>query len=52
MSTITPAVLLDGAVASLDDVNGNFDQLTEINGKLETAISKLWATVMQGISVF
>jgi hypothetical protein len=35
MSTITPVVLLDGAVASLDDVNGNFDQFTEINGKLE-----------------
>ena len=34
MSTITPSVLLDGAIASLDDVNGNFDQLTEINGKL------------------
>jgi len=37
MSTITPSVLLDGAIASLDDVNGNFDQLTEINGKLEAA---------------
>ena len=35
MSTITPTTLLDGAVVSTDAVNGNFDLLHEVNGKLD-----------------
>ena len=35
MSTITPTTVLDGALVSTDVVNGNFDLLHEVNGKLD-----------------